>query len=46
MNNLKEANIKNGTCHHFDDIIKTEDFHFNNILLDEKSYKNILVYEI
>ena len=28
---------------HFDDIIKFEEFHFDNILLDEKSYKNILI---
>ena len=27
-------------------IIKTEDFDFDNILLDEKSYENILNYEI
>ena len=26
--------------------IKTEDFEFNNILLDEISYENILVYNI
>ena len=30
----------------FDDIIKLEDFDFDNIFLDEKSNKNILVYEI
>ena len=31
-------------CHYFDDIIKIEDFDFDNILLDEKSYKNIMIY--
>ena len=32
--------------HYFDDIIKIEDFDFDNISLDEKSYKNILIYDI
>ena len=43
---LIEINIKNHTCYYFDDIIKIEDVDFDNILLDEKSYKNILVYDI
>ena len=43
---LKEINIKNLTCYYFDDIIKTEDFDLDNILIDEKSYKNFLVYNI
>ena len=43
---LKEINIKNHTCYYFDDIIKIEDVDFDNILLDEKLYKNILVYGI
>ena len=30
----------------FDDIIKIEDFDFGNILLDEKSYENILIYNV
>ena len=46
MNNLKQINIKNRTCYYFHDIIKTKDFHFNNNFWDEKSYENILVYEI
>ena len=33
-------------CYYFDDVIKIEDFNFDNILLDEKSYKNILMYGI
>ena len=36
--------IKNCTCYYFDDIIKIEDSDLNNILIDEKSYGNILVY--
>ena len=36
MNNLKEINIKNCTCYYVDEIIKIEDFDFDDILLDEK----------
>ena len=44
MDNLKEINIKNRTCYHFDDIIKIGIF--LKILSDEKSSESILVYEI
>ena len=43
---LKQINIKNCACCYFDDILKIEDFDIDNILIDEKSYKNILVYNI
>ena len=43
---LKEINIKNRTCYYFDDIIKIEDFDLDSISIGEKSYKNILVYNI
>ena len=43
---LKEINIKNRLCYYFNDMIKIEDFDFDNILLDEKSYGNILIYDI
>ena len=43
---LKDIDIKNCTCYYFDDIIKIEYFYLDNILIDEKSYKNILVYNI
>ena len=33
-------------CCYFDYIIKIEDFDFGNILLDEKSYENILIYAV
>ena len=33
-------------CYYFDDITEIEDFDFNNILIDKKSYQNILVYSI
>ena len=44
--NLKKVCIKNCMCYYFDDIIKLEDFHIDNILIDEKSHENILVYDI
>ena len=44
-NGFKKHRIKNRTCY-FDDIIKLEDFDFNNILIDEKSHENILTYKI
>ena len=46
MNNLRETNVKNRTCSFLDDIIKVEDFDFDNTLLDKKSHENILHYDI
>ena len=43
---LKEIDIKNRRCYCFYGIIKIEDFDFDNILLEEKSYENILFYYI
>ena len=43
---LKETYIKNLAPNYFDEIIKIEDFDPVNILIDEKSYENILVYNI
>ena len=43
---LKEIDNKNHTCYYLDDIIKIEHFDLNNILIDENSYENILVYNI
>ena len=45
-NNVKDINIKNHTYYFFDDIINKKEFDPNNIKLDEKSYKNILIYYI
>ena len=45
-NELKTVFINNRTCYYFDNIIGVEDFDFGNILLDEKSYEKILVYNI
>ena len=41
---LKEIDIKNRKCYNFDDIIKTEDFDPDNVLMDEKAYENNLYY--
>ena len=46
---LIEIDIKNRTCHCFDDIMKVEEIDFDNILSEEESYKtyeNILIYYI
>ena len=45
-NEFYKVCIKNRTYYYFDDIIKLEDFDFNNILTHEKSHKNILIYGI
>ena len=45
-NELKNNNIKNCTCYCFKDTTKTDDFDRDNIAIDEKSYENILVYNI
>ena len=45
-NEFKEVRIKQLTCYYFDDLIKFEEFNFDNILMDEKSYENILLYDI
>ena len=43
---LKEIRFKYCTCYYFDGIIKFEDFDIDNTLVDEKSYKKTLVYNI
>ena len=35
-NEFNDVLFKNRTCYYFDDIIKLEDFYFDNILIDEK----------
>ena len=45
-NELKKDCIKNRTCYYFDDIIKLENLNIDNIFIDEKSHKNILIYDI
>ena len=43
---LKETDIKNRTCYYFDGIVKIEDFDLDNLLIYEKSFENILVFNI
>ena len=38
--------IKNHMCYYFDGIVIFEDFDPDNILKDEKSHKNVLLYII
>ena len=44
--NFKKFVLKIRTCYYFDNIIKFENFYFDNILIDEKSHKNILIYNM
>ena len=43
---LREIEIINCTCCCFVDLIKIKYFNSDNILINEKSYENILVYDI
>ena len=43
---VKDINIKNHTYYFFDDIFNIKDFDPNYIKIDERSYKNILIYYI
>ena len=45
-NNEFKVRIKNCTCFYFDDTIQLEDFDLDNILIDEKSHENMLIYDI
>ena len=45
-NEFKKVHIINHMCYYFDDSIKLEDFDLDNILIDEKSHENILIYDI
>ena len=43
---IKDIKIKNHTYYFFDDVINIKVFDPNNIDIDEKPYKNILIYYI
>ena len=43
---FKKIGIKNRTCYYFDDIIKDRYANFDDVLLDEKLFENISVYDI
>ena len=45
-NNVKDVNIKNRSYYFFNEIINIENCDPHNIKIDEKSYKNVLIYYI
>ena len=45
-NQLKEIDMKSCSCYYFDDVMRDRGICFDNILLDEKSYEHILIFEI
>ena len=45
-NKIKDIDIENCTYYFFNDIINMGNFSPKNIKIDEKSYKNILIYYI
>ena len=45
-NKLKDIDMKNHIYYFFNDIINIKSFDLNRIKIDEKSYKNILIYFI
>ena len=45
-NKVKGINIKDRTYYFFNDVINIENFDPNNVKIDEKSYRNILIYYI
>ena len=45
-NKIKDTDVKNHTYYFFDDMINIRKFDANKIKIDEKSYKNILIYYI
>ena len=45
-NKVKDIDIKSRTCYFCNDIINIENFHPNNIKIDKKSHKSILIYYV
>ena len=45
-NYVEDIDLKNRTYYFFNDMINIKHFDANNIKIDEKSYKNILIYYI
>ena len=43
-NKVQDINIKNRNYYFFNDIIDIENFDLNDVKIDEKSYKNILIH--
>ena len=45
-NKIKEIDVKNHTYYFFDDIINIKNLDPDKMKIDEKPYKNILIYHI
>ena len=45
-NEFKKVRLESRTCYYFAGKIKLEDFDLGNILVDEKSHENDLIYDI
>ena len=45
-NKIKDIDIKSHTYYFFDYLVNIKDFDPSDIKIDEKSYKNILIYYI
>ena len=45
-NELEEINFKNCIHYHFDDTININDLNLDNSLLDDKTWENILSYDV
>ena len=45
-NEFWKVRIKNCTCYYFNDIIELQHFNLDNSLIDQKSHKNILIWDI
>ena len=41
---FKQINIKNKVHNYYDNLTKAEKFETKNILIDEKNYKNLIIY--
>ena len=46
MESIKQINIKNRTYYFYNDIIDIETFDSNMLKLDEKSYKDLDIYNL
>ena len=46
IDKLRKTVIKNCICYYFNGIININDIDLYNILIDEKSYKNIFIYHV
>ena len=46
MGEVKELNIKNRTCHYFDDMIDIRNFHSELLKIDKKSHRYFDIYDV